>query len=226
MADDKKHVFTNEELDYLTEMMNIGSGNAGVVLSQLLQARVDIRIPILHIIGNMEDAKVIFQEKTQDMACVKMQMIGDVKGSINFTVAVKQTKKFLLVATKAMTGMDNDLRDRDYNIAALSEIGNSIADVYLSAIYEFCRLRIFHTVPAYKHLTIGDFFREIFSQNLNNRVLLIENELILEKERLTTYLLLIVSPGGEEKMLGSIKAARGVYGDTGEKNNNDAQGPK
>ena len=37
--------FTDEQLDFINEMMNIGAGNAATALQQMLQRRVDLAIP-------------------------------------------------------------------------------------------------------------------------------------------------------------------------------------
>lgn len=219
MEGEEKRELTEEEIDYLTEMMNIGSGNAGMALSQLLQIEVDMVIPKLHVIRNIKDAEDFFQEKAQVLACIKMQMIGDIRGDISFMVPKKQIDKFLTVATKAMTGIEDVTRDRDYKITVLSEAGNILAGVYLGAVFEFCRLNIYHTVPGYKLLSVGDLFEGIFGQDGHSRILLVENEFVIGKERLTTYLLLVIYPGGYvEKLLKSINAARKTYGDTGKEN--------
>jgi chemotaxis protein CheY-P-specific phosphatase CheC len=77
MGNRKRYSFTDEEIDFLTEMMNIGSGNGGTAFSQLLQCKVDIRIPKLHVISATEEASSIFRDESGRFSCVKMSMVGD-----------------------------------------------------------------------------------------------------------------------------------------------------
>jgi chemotaxis protein CheC len=215
MGNRKGHSFTDEEIDFLTEMMNIGSGNGGTAFSQLLQCKVDIRIPKLHVISATEEASSIFSDESGRFSCVKMSMVGDIRGNISFIVAEKESERLIHIAKKAMLGPEEFLEERDFGLSVLSEIGNILAGVYLTAINYFCRLSIFHTVPAFRVITSRALLEGILKDESKNIVLLIENEFVIEKENVTSYMFLNTSDDYIEKLIGSIKEAKRMYGDEG-----------
>jgi chemotaxis protein CheC len=215
MGNRKGQPYTDEEIDFLTEMMNIGSGNAGTVFSQLLQCKVDMRIPKLYIISATEDVSSIFRDESRRFSCVKMSMIGDIRGNISFIVAEKQSEELIHIAKKAMLGPEEFLEERDFGSSVLSEIGNILARVYLAAIYNFCRLSIFHTIPGFSVIASSALLEGIFKERSNSLVVLIENEFVIEKENITSYMFINTSDCYIEKLKSSIKEAKRMYGDTG-----------
>jgi chemotaxis protein CheC len=64
------------------------------------------------------------------------------------------------------------------DISALSEIGNILAGTYLTAVHDFCKLKIYHSIP---ELTI-DMLGAVFDEYLPTVMEISENFITVENE--------------------------------------------
>lgn len=76
-------LLTDEQLDFLKEMMNIGAGNAASALSQLLNSKVDVNVPKIHLL-KPENMMKIISDPALKVISVKVSTVGDILGEIFF----------------------------------------------------------------------------------------------------------------------------------------------
>ena len=74
---------SDQYFDVLKEIGNIGAGNATTALAQLLQCKVDMKVPQIRLLGFSEVGAAIGGEE-QLMAGVYLIVEGDVTGSMMF----------------------------------------------------------------------------------------------------------------------------------------------
>lgn len=98
-----EEILTEEQTEYLKELMNVATGNAAAALSQLLQTDVDVTMPAVY---TLPPAKVLSAIGGAELpvVCVKMRMYGDVNGEMFFIVPEKEKGKMARLAEKAMMG--------------------------------------------------------------------------------------------------------------------------
>lgn len=201
---------SEEQLDYLSEMMNVGAGNAATALSQILRSDVELEIPQVHLLAPPE-AVSILGDPTLPSACVRMSMVGDVQGDLYFIVPEQHRWGLAALAQEGMMGYGS--QDADTDLSAIQEIGNMTAGVYLSALYDFCRLRIHHTVPAVR----VDMIQSLLDESLVTHgrdargLFLIENVFISGQNRIRTFFLMIPFPDSMTVLLDSIASAKEAY---------------
>lgn len=135
---------SEKELDYLREMINIGSGHAATALSQMLACRMEVDIPNIHLLPAKKVSEV-FGRRDLPSVCVKMGMVGDVRGEIFFVIPEAEKARIARMAEKAALG---SARKESFDVSVIEEIGNIMAGAYMRAIHDFCGLNIYHTVPA------------------------------------------------------------------------------
>lgn len=207
----KKDEASEENLDYLTEMMNIAAGNAAMSLSQLLQCKVDVKLPEVFILP-VSKVSSIFKDPSMPVLCVKTEMVGDVKGAM-FLVVPNEQKKNLLKLLKQ--SIPNGLRKRmPVDSTIIEEIANIIVGVFLSAIHDFSGLNIFHTVPMMAIDMVQSLLDESISSlsGENNDVTIIESEFTINDENVRAVIFLIPVVKSREKLFDSISSARKKYG--------------
>ena len=73
------------EFDVLTEIGNIGAGNATTALSQLINARIDMRVPKVDLLGFSELAEIVGGAETL-VAGILLSLEGDVDGMMLFVL--------------------------------------------------------------------------------------------------------------------------------------------
>lgn len=164
-----------KELDYLKEMTNIGSGHAASALSQLLLCRIDIRIPRLYVAA-AKDVTAVLNAGGSRVACVQMDLLGDVRGHVFVVIPESEKVPITRIAEKANLGA---ARKGLIDISVLEEVANIITGAYLTAIHDFCKLNIYHSVPA----TVTDVLQAAIDETLaemsrrSGIILVIESEL-------------------------------------------------
>lgn len=200
---------TEEQLDFLTEMVNIGAGNAAVAFSQIIGEPVDVKIPKVHIQAP-SGVSSFFKKPSSPAACVRMDMVGDVTGSMFFIVPEKLIKGLAGVTKEVSRARFEEDVDR----SIIEEIGNIVAGTYLLAVHDFCGLNIFHTVPEMVIDMVQSAVDEsIAAQSMKSeKIIVIENDFSIAKKRIITYLLIIPSAQSIENLVNSIGQARAAMG--------------
>jgi chemotaxis protein CheC len=208
-------LFTEEQLDFIREMVNIGAGNAATALQQLLQCPVDLIIPRVHVLPATQVSSIL-DNPASLVVCVRMGMVGDIGGAMFFIVPEESRKKLVSMAEKVQLGLSKSpvQKHEDVDLSALVEIGNILSGVYLTAIHDFCRLNIYHTVPV---LAI-DMIQPLLDEALIKislqiqTAILIENEFVIEEHHIRTLLLIIPSSESIKPMIDALGQAKKAYG--------------
>lgn len=195
------------ELDYLTEMMTIGAGNAATALEQLLHRKIDIKVPSIKILSPMKATEALGQPSML-ISCVVSRMLGDVTGDIFFVVQDRDRTDILNIIMESYPGSDK--KSIELQQSMLPEVANVIYGVFLTAIHDFCKLSIFHMVP----FLATDMFQSIMDESIakasiqSSELLLIECEFIISEKNIKTRLIFIPPPESIRKLVDSMQAAR------------------
>lgn len=141
---EKKEGIDDIEFDVLTEIGNIGAGNATTALSQLINARIDMRVPKVEMLSFADLAEVVGGAETL-VAGILLTIDGDINGTMLFML--ESSAAHLLVRQLIGSGNDEDAFS-EMEVSALQEIGNIISGAYLSAISTLTGLQITVSVPS------------------------------------------------------------------------------
>ena len=211
-------LLSEEQLDFLCEMMNIGAGNAATAFSQMLQFEVNIEIPAVRVLPSLKTPSIL-GDPSFPTACVRMGMVGDVAGDLYFIVPDEDKVNLIHFIERAMLGgigvsplirRFSDSAVPDLDLSVLTEMGNILAGVYLTAIRDFCRLNIYHSVP-----TIAiDMIQSLLDESIValshevEAIILIETKFILGENHIRTFLLLVPAVQSVKVLVDSIEQAR------------------
>ena len=213
---DKKRIFTEEQLDFLKEMMNIGAGNASTALHKMLHHPVDLIIPHVHVLP-ITQIPSIFDSPSLPVVCVKMGMVGDVEGGVFFIMPEEHRETLLNIIEQATPGFTRLKKIKqqpvETELSAIIEVGNIITGVYLTAIHDFCRLDIYHTVPVLAIDMVQAVLDEILIElDCSGEIsIAVENEFVIGKYPIKAYLLAIPSVEFVGVLTNAIEQARRVY---------------
>lgn len=206
--------FSEEQLDFFEEVMNIGAGNAATALSQILGENVDLKIPKVHFFTAAKAASALGLPDSP-FVCVRAGMVGDVTGDLFLFVPEEHKTPLILVAEKAAGLLPEQRTPQSaVDISALTEIGNILAGVYLTAIHDFCRLNIYHTVP----VIAIDMVQALLDESIISlarqvkELILVKSELIVRDHRMEVYLLMVPAPQSVKAFVHAIEQARAEYG--------------
>lgn len=128
--------------DVLKELGNIGAGNATTALAQMLQCKVDMKVPQVKVL-DFKDVGALLGGEEQEMAGVYLAVDGDITGSILFLVK----KDIALHLVKKLMGDMASNEFGEMERSAMKEISNIITGSYLNALSTMTNLTIFPSVP-------------------------------------------------------------------------------
>lgn len=202
---------SEEMLDFFKEMLNIGVGNAAGALEQLLGCRVEVLVPDVRILS-AASAPLEVEQADEGVVGVKMQILGDIPGTLFFIIPERMRAIISRLLENTVPGLHQQLLPRD--LTAFAEIANILAGVYLGSIHQFCRLNLFHSVPA----VVKDMFQAVYDETmaLINRgfqeALLVINEFSLEGVPTRIFMLIFFDSAARGTLAHAIQQAQALYG--------------
>ncbi len=134
---------TAEYYDVLKELGNIGAGNATTALAQMLQCKVDMKVPQVRLLNFSEVGEVMGGEE-QIVVGIYLAVEGDITGSIMF-ILEQSAGKALVSKLMGMPASEGEYSEIE--ISAMKEIGNIITGAYLNSLSQLTNLKIIPSVP-------------------------------------------------------------------------------
>lgn len=134
---------SNQFLDVLKEIGNIGAGNAMTALAQMLGRKVDMKVPQVMLLEFPEVGEAMGGEETL-LAGIYFKVNGDIHGSIMFLLETESART--LVSMLMGTTIEGE-EFSEMEISALKEIGNIIAGSYLNSLSTLTGMKIYPSVP-------------------------------------------------------------------------------
>lgn len=195
---------TAEYVDVLRELGNIGAGNAMTALSQMLNCKVDMKVPQVRLL-DFKDVGTLIGGEEQIMAGIYLAVDGDITGSIMFLLA-KGSAKHLVTKLMGMELPDDDFWEM--GISALMEVGNIITGAYLNSLATITNLKIFPSVPSICVDMAGAILSvpAIEFGTLGDKILLIQSQFMDEIE-LDGYFIMVPDIDSYTKILKSLGMA-------------------
>lgn len=202
MSDISLEKVSENYTDILKEIGNIGAGNAMTALSQMLQCKVDMKVPQVKLL-DFAEVGVLMGGEEQIMVGVYLGVEGDISGSMMFLVEQESAKHLI---NKIMMGMASEGDGfTEMELSAMKEVGNIITGAYLNSLSMLTNLKIFPTPP---ELTV-DMAGAILSVPaiqfgiLGDKILLIQSQFYDEVE-INGYFILIPELESYSKILSSL----------------------
>lgn len=179
------------DIDKLSEVGNIGAGNAVTSLSTMLGKRVDMSIAKLQL-KNISEFREMLGDEEQYITAMITEVNGDVNGLFLLALEIESTKQLIrLMLDKELTSIEEiDEIDR----SLLCETGNILGGAYLSALTSLMNLKIDQSVPQMTMDMAGAIlgFAAIELARDENEMLLLEANFVVNENLLSgTYLLML-----------------------------------
>ena len=150
MKDLSMEQITQQYFDVLKELGNIGAGNATTALAQLINCKVDMKVPQVRLLNFNELGAMLGGEETI-LVSIYLQVEGDVEGSMMFVLSEDSA---LHLVNKLMSGMlgvpekpIEECHFGEMECSAMKEVGNIITGAYLNALSSLTNMKIFPSVP-------------------------------------------------------------------------------
>ena len=191
------------EIDVLTEVGNIGAGNAMTALSSMIGQMVDIEVPAVNILG--------FQEAIDYAGGPEKTVVGiivpikdDIEGEILFLL---ENDIVELVVSTFFGTSDIDLLNLSPDMtSALTELGNIMAASYVNAIAELTGMKIEVEIPMLSIDMLGAIMSVPAAQmgQLSDKLLYIDNLMLIDKVSVKSKMMLLPTVESLDKLLRSL----------------------
>ena len=191
------------EIDVLTEVGNIGAGNAMTALSSMIGQMVDIEVPAVNILG--------FQEAIDYAGGPEKTVVGiivpikdDIEGEILFLLENDIVE--LVVSTFFGTSNIDLLNLSPEMTSALTELGNIMAASYVNAIAELTGMKIEVEIPMLSVDMLGAIMSVPAAQmgELSDKLLYIDNLMVIDKVSVKSKMMLLPTVESLDKLLRSL----------------------
>jgi chemotaxis protein CheC len=173
-------------LDLLTELGNLGAGNAATALSMMIDRKITITVPATHVVAPVEIPNII---KFYDMhtVAVIMQLANDLDCDILLVFPVEEAHKMVRIMT--------DCPDDEEDLAPIEELGNIIIGNFLNAISDFTGMTLMPAPPMHIE-DLFDAILDIFLAEVSmqgRKAILFETRMVCEDEDIQAAILMFLS---------------------------------
>ncbi len=167
-------MLTDEHLDALREISNVGMGNAATALSQMVSDRVELHVPSVSLV-DIVDVPDLIGGAEQVVVGVTMQIHGDACGNILLVFPEQSAHRLVnkLLGKDASASRFDEMAE-----SALKEVGNILASSYLGAMGSLINLTLIPSIPAFAHDMAGAIIDYLLIElsEVGDQALMLETE--------------------------------------------------
>jgi len=132
-------------LSALQEMGNVGMGHAATALSQLINRRVELRVPTVSVVG-LQDVPALLGGPENLVVGVYMRVWGDAQGNVLLVFPNESAGVLVAELMGGSPATSGGLPDD--TLSAFQEVGNILASSFLAAMGTLLEITLFPSVPA------------------------------------------------------------------------------
>ncbi len=189
--------------DVLKEIGNIGAGNATTALSQMINKRVDMKVPKVELLDFNELANIVGGPENLVVG-ILLTLEGEISGMMMFMLEQKSAHN--LVNLLMGKNIDDFSSFTDMDISALQEIGNIISGAYLYSLSTLTNLMIKQSVP-YMAIDMAGAILSVPAiefGKIGDKALLIQSQFGEEEINVDGYFILIPTMESYDTILNSL----------------------
>lgn len=207
MSDLDLNRINSMQFDVLREIGNIGAGNATTALSQMINSKIDMKVPKVELL-EFKDLSEIVGGADRIVVGILFTLGDDVEGMMMFMMDMPASKYLvdILLGNPQPNQVSDDYEFNEMELSALSEIGNIIAGAYLSSLSTLTNLTITSSIP-YMAIDMAGAILSVPAiefGKIGDRALLIETEFGDREKSVNGYFILIPSLNSYKAILNSL----------------------
>lgn len=189
------------QLDALREVGNIGSGNAAVALSTMVDKKVLLSVPRASLVPLVKVSDLVGGAETPVVG-IYLHISGDASGSMLLLLEESSAEQL----AQLMCSKDSEGELTTVQQSALQETGSILAGSYLNALSQMTSILLRPSVPGFAMDMAGaiiDFILVEISQS-EDYVLVIETEFDIMQKKIRGHLILFPDLGSLDVILGRL----------------------
>ena len=178
------------EMDILKEIGSIGGGNAATAMSSMLNAKVNMSLPKVVILG-FNEALDYLGDPEELVAAIFVEMSGELSGIMLLIL----TKEFSDEVLFRMLGkVDSDFLElEEIDSSVLMETGNIVISSYITAMASLTNVNVELSVPQLAITMVGGIMSapmSLMGQH-SDRIMMITGQFTIDGKALDSEMLLL-----------------------------------
>jgi chemotaxis protein CheC len=194
----------NMQYDVLREIGNIGAGNATTALSQMINSKIDMKVPKVELLEFKELSDIVGGAENLVVG-ILFTLEGQIDGMMMFMMDMPAAHHLVrLLMGDYANNSGEDFTEME--LSALNEIGNIIAGAYLSSLSTLTNMLITSSVP-YMAIDMSGAILSVPAiefGKIGDKALLIETEFGDDIQAVNGYFILIPTIDSYGSILSSL----------------------
>jgi chemotaxis protein CheC len=192
-----RDAFSEMQLDALRELSNIGSGNAGTALAQLLGRPVDMSVPSAAAMPLAEAVAV-----AGDPAELRRAVVLPVAGDVDVIVLLLFPERDAATLC-GIFGLHPDTPDGE---SMLGEVGNILGTTYINVLAQMAILELEPAPPQVVHDMLGAVVESVLLAHTahEDTAIILDSSLSVAGETCSLSFLLVASHDGIRRILDNV----------------------
>ncbi len=154
---------TEEQLEGLKELINIGVGQGASVLNTMLSSHIRLQIPTLKLLTTREFMAELAEYGWEEIAAVNLGFKGNFSGSTQLIFPSDSASKLITTLTGEVEIDDID----SIRAGTFTEIGNVVLNGVMGSISNILKFHLKYNVPNYMEGGVKELFPKSFGESEN-----------------------------------------------------------
>lgn len=190
-------------LDALTEVFNVGAGQAAASLSEIVGDEVLLSVPLIQFFDRADVNPDMLSLKGGRLGAVRQKFGGPF--SLDATLLFREEKALEIV--QEMLGSQVSVEDLvDFEHEAMCELGNVILNACMSAIADMLSIELSSTLPEYSVGGAETVISKLMSDESQPLVLVLHIDMTIKKRDTQGYLVFLLSSNSLEGLVVALDA--------------------
>ena len=193
---------TSDQMDALSEMVNIGMGRAAGMLNDMVDSHVSLRAPVVDLLSPAALERKRSEMQGAVLSAVRLGFKRPFAGNAWLVFPTASAGKLVALLTEEGTpSADLD----EIRVGTLTEVGNILLSCVMGAIGNEIRQPISYSVPSYVEGTIGGLLASCV-RSPGGAVIWVEVRFSVEQHQLSGDIILIFEVGSLDILLDAINS--------------------
>ncbi len=193
---------SNDQLDALKELVNIGVGQAAGMLNEMIEFRIQLHIPVIKLLS----PKLLQQELVERLGAEQVSAVElDFNGSFQGTAELFFPTESAATLVAILTGEEVGSADLDsLKIGTLTEVGNIVINGVMGSISNVLEKPLKYEVPNYLEDKLDNLVL-LKSLDDSTKVLLAQARFEIEELQVQGDIVLFFNVGSFQALLSAIE---------------------
>ena len=193
---------TPDRLDALTELINIGVGQAAGTLSEMLEFTIKLRVPLVKFLSPSSLQQELRGRLDRDcLSSVKLEFSGSFSGTAQLVFPTESAATLVAL----LTGEESESSALDaLRIGTLTEVGNIVINGVMGSISNILTQPINYNIPNYIEQDIAHLLPPQTSNGNNKEVILAQSQFDIEELQIKGDIILFFNVGSLDSFFEAI----------------------